>query len=97
MAKPKAKVTMEWHPIEYRRLTEKEQKEYAEQTGVGIEEILDCPMPEDGEEVLVTTTFGDVDTDIFLWETDGGYFENFDICEIAAWMRLPDAYGKEKE
>ena len=47
-------------------------------------------LPEDGEEVILTTEGGFVVTDIFCREdNDGCYFEGYDIEEVRAWMPMP--------
>lgn len=50
-------------------------------------------LPEDGEEVILTTEGGFITTDIFCREdNDGCYFENYDIDEVRAWMPMPEPY-----
>lgn len=87
-----------WIPIKTRPLTDKEKEEYAD---LGYSEdsmsfMFDCPLPEDGEEVLITTQYGEVRTDTF-YRDDGCYFETYcDEDDVKAWMPLPEPY-KESE
>ena len=77
----------EWIPIKTRELTEEEKKEYPDCTF-----MYDCPLPDDGEEVLVTTWCGNVALDTFCRD-DGCYFEyGCDEGDVIAWQRLPEPY-----
>ena len=79
----------EWIPIKTRELTEEEKEEYPDCTF-----MYDCPLPEDGEEVLVTTWSGDVSVDTFCRD-DGCYFEyGCDEGDVIAWMPKPEPYKK---
>ena len=84
-----------WIPIEQRPGTDEEYEAFSK--------FGDCPredfmiytnkMPEDGEEVLVTTRVGDVRMDTYHDDIDCCYFEdNDDPDEVIAWMPLPKAY-----
>ena len=76
-----------WIPVKTRPLTEEEKELYPDYTF-----IYDCRMPEDGEEVLVTTKYG-VCTDIYSRDDEGCYFECYcDDGEVLAWMRFPKPY-----
>ncbi len=93
-----------WHEITERPLTPEEKVQYAE---VGYanyeipEYILSCEMPEDGQEILVATSWG-VSQDRCIVECDW-----FDNCiygletrggwdGVKAWTEMP-AYKNEKE
>ena len=83
-----------WIPIVIRPLTKEEE---AENDGIGYCEgskyMYDCEMPEDGQEVLVSTPWG-VATDTF-YHDDGWYFENYcDDGDVLAWQPLPEPYKK---
>lgn len=84
---------MKWIPIKFRPMTEEEQESMPEADTVMI---FDCPLPDDGEDVLVTTKYDGVRLDTF--ERDGNlcYFENCDTDEVRAWMRLPEPYEEVK-
>lgn len=86
----------EWIPITTRPMTEDE-KPWHEDWYDGTE-IINSVLPDDGQEVLVTTRYGNVELDIFIRdETDGCYFENNDIYDVTAWMPLPTPYKESEE
>lgn len=77
----------EWIPIKTRPLTEEEKEEYPD-----FSFMYDCQMPEDQQEVLVSTKWG-VRTDIYYKDVDGCYFENYcDEDDVLAWMPFPQPY-----
>lgn len=86
----------EWIPITKRPVTNEEQELYEDQE-LYIEGlmILTCPLPDDGEEVLITI-YGGVETDTFYKDNDGCYFEGRDIDDVIAWQKKPEPY-KESE
>ena len=92
---------MQWIPVTYRPMTDEEKKDYAERTGYDEDDfdtMLACPLPDDGETVLVTDRYGNVETDTFCNDCDGCYFEcNCDMDDVKAWMRLPKAYSESEE
>lgn len=84
-----------WIPIKQRPGTE---EEYAEFSKFGT-----CPrsefkvytnkMPEDGQDVLITTKWGTVCEDIYHDDVDASYFEDHDDPDdVIAWMPKPKAY-----
>ena len=87
-----------WIPIKTRHLTDEERKYYTDlgYLGHSSDEILkyDCTLPDDGQKVLVTDRFGDVETDTFYRnDVDGCYFEIYcDEGDILAWMPYPEPY-----
>lgn len=90
-----------WIPITFRPFTEEELRIYCEKWSVKPEDVTDregwvynCPLPDDGEEVLITTkTWGYICLDTFHADPDGFFFEDHeDADEVAAWMRLPKSY-----
>ena len=88
----------EWVPITYRPMTDEEKEHYSVQVGCDKEDLdtmLDCRLPDDGEEVLITV-FGEVETDIFYRDVDGCSFENRDIEDVRAWMPLPEPYKAKR-
>lgn len=93
-----------WIPVKYRPLTTEERIEYADYYGIEYcdtvdEKAFDCPMPEDGQKILVSGSWG-VSTDVADNDvTDGGYTlfgleENGDWEGINAWMPLPEPYKR---
>lgn len=88
-----------WIPIKTRPLTDKEKEEYADlgYSEDSINFMYDCHLPEDGEEVLITTIYDEVRTDTF-YRDDGCYFETYcDEDDVKAWMPLPEPYKAESE
>lgn len=94
----------QWIPITYRPLTEKERIAFAEHYGVEYcdtaEEIaFDCLMPEDGQEILISTSWGVVE-DVADNDIDGegfiirGLETNGDWDGVDAWMPKPETYKK---
>lgn len=85
----------EWIPIEERPLTDEEKEYYTDlEYPVEFMRIYDCPMPDDGQEVLITTSTGYVTTDTYYID-EGGYFENYcDEGDVKAWMPKPEPYKK---
>ena len=76
-----------WIPLTKRPMTDEEQEYYKEWADIEGAMIFDCPLPEDGQEVLVS--YGDyVCVDTFC-KYDGCYFEGVDIDDVDAWMPLP--------
>lgn len=82
-----------WIPIKYHQISEKEREE--ESILKNIQYMLDCKMPDDGQEILVTngeTTWQDTS---FI-DCDGYYLDsNYDWIEITAWQPLPEPYKED--
>lgn len=90
--------TGHWIPITYYHMDDEEKKYHSERTGYdekGLDIILNCPLPEDGETVLITDRLGNVEVDTFVKDCDGCYFECCDTEDVIAWMRFPEAYKGE--
>lgn len=81
-----------WIPVKIRLLTEEEKEEI----GYEYDYIYDCPLPDNYQDVLITTPYG-VQTTTFY--TDYGcYFESYeDEGDVIAWMPLPEPYKAESE
>jgi hypothetical protein len=80
-----------WIPVKTRPMTEEEEEYYSEYFF-----IYECPLPDDGQEVLITSKYGNVDKTTF-YKDDGNYFEDYeDYDEVVAWKALPEPY-KESE
>lgn len=77
-------------PVKYHQISEKERAE--EFISKDIQYMLDCKMPDDGQEILVTngeTTWQDT---CFI-DCDGYYLDsNYDWIDITAWRPLPEPY-----
>ena len=97
----KALEQTEWIPIKTRPLTKEEKEHYAEMgySDDSVTFMYDCPLPDDGEEVLVTDWLGNVEFDTFIRdECDGCYFEeNCDDGEVVAWKHKPSPYKGDTE
>ena len=86
-----------WTPITARPMDEEERREWSEKLGYDLEDddavIFTSRLPDDGQEVLTSTRYGYVCTDIFCNDEDGCYFENNgDMDGIVAWMPMPEPY-----
>ena len=85
-----------WIPIKTRPMTEEEKEYYSEYLFEGNGLIYECPLPDDGQEVLVTSKYGSVDKTTFYTDC-GNYFENYeDYDEVIAWKPLPETF-KERD
>ena len=87
-----------WIPIKTRPLTEEEKEEFAKEFGDDVIDdwMYDCILPEDGEDVLVTTRSGEVCIDTFCRDWRGCYFETYcDEDDLLAWAYLPEPYKGE--
>ena len=88
---------IKWIPVDYHRITEEEKQEndYPEDWVY----CIDSPMPEEGQEILISTNEGYVEKDTCLNDGEGYYSENgYDWCgDIKAWMPLPEPYKNEGE
>lgn len=89
----------QWIPITFRQADDEEYEKFIERfDDIPREEckVYDCRMPDDGQEVLVTTIGGYVCEDIFCADPDYYGFENCsDPDDAIAWMPKPEPYKKE--
>lgn len=83
-----------WIPFHKRELTEEEQEMYPEWSY-----YLDCELPEDGEEILISSPTWGVYKDTFNNEgSDGCYLEgDEEIDDGMAWMPLPEPWKEEEQ
>lgn len=80
-----------WIPFEEKEADEDEKEVY------GCDYILNCKLPDEDEEILVTYFSGHVGEDIFLRDGYECYLDSgmeF-ITEAIAWMPKPKAYRGE--
>lgn len=85
-----------WHEVIKRPPTEEEKEEDLEAFGCVPEYILDCVLPDDGQEILVVTKYG-VDTDVCGID-EGYYLENSgDWDDVMAWAEMPKYKAGEDE
>lgn len=85
-----------WIPLTKRPMTDEERGYYKEWSGIEGEMIFDCPLPEDGQEVLVSHG-GYVYVDAFCEDDGWCDFEGVNIDNVEAWMPLPEPYRAESE
>ena len=88
----------DWIPIKMRPGTDEEYEEFSLYDDCPREDfrVFDCPTPDDDQEVLVTTRWGNVCIDTWRRDEDCCYFEdNCDDDDVIAWMPKPAAYKSE--
>ena len=87
--------TITWHEVVKREPTDEEREAYKDEYGE-VDYMLDCPMPDDGDEILIATPYG-VDADIVCMEGNGYSLEDWgDWDDVIAWAYMPIG-KKEKE
>lgn len=91
-ALPPVTPTHKWIPVKFRPLTDEEQEEYPDYCY-----MADCQMPDDGEEILVSTKSGRVEKDECRFD-DGYYLDSGSDwqTDIVAWMPLPKPYKPQE-
>lgn len=87
----KARTTDDWIPVEWHYCTDAERDEYG--FGKDIAVVLDCEMPNDEQEILVTTSHGYVEKDVCYIDDGYSLDSGYDWLEdIKAWKPLPEPY-----
>lgn len=87
-AEPK---TERWIPIKWHYITDEEREENRYQKDWVC--YLDCEMPEDEQEIIVTTNHGRVEKDVCYLDGEFSLDSGWDwIEDIVAWMPLPEPY-----
>lgn len=84
-----------WIPIKWHDCTDEEREEYgfAEE----IVAVFDCEMPNDKQEILVTTSSGYVEKDVCYIDDGFSLDSGYDwIEDITAWMPLPEPYAERR-
>ena len=82
-----------WIPVKYYQISEKERAE--ECISKDIQYMLDCKMPDDGQEILVTDGKSTWQDTSFI-DCDGYYLDsNYDWTDITAWRPLPEPYKED--
>lgn len=79
-----------WIPFTMREVTAEEKEVYPE-----WDSILDCKLPDDGEEILVSNGKY-VWLDTFINDCDGCYLDGGDDVEGLAWQPLPKPWNGTK-
>ena len=88
----------DWIPIEYRPGTDEEYEAFSKFGDCSRSEfeVYKNEMPEDGQDVLITTKWGTVCEDIYHDNVDVSYFEDhYDPDDVIAWMPKPKGYVPE--
>lgn len=97
----KALENSSWIPVETRMLTADELKKLKERFDFFEADDAWCicsPLPEDAQDVLITTRYGDVVMTEFCVDDDGCWFDGYeDRGDVLAWMPLPEPYEKEAD
>lgn len=90
-------IDSQWIPIKMRPGTDEEYEEFSKYGDCPREDfcVFECFLPDDNQEVLITTRWGDVCTDTWHKEIDCSWFEDHeDIDDVIAWMPKPEEYKK---
>lgn len=89
--------TIEWIEVKITNPTEEEIEAWAKkESDISLCYMMECPMPDDGEEILIQTKYG-ISTDVCGY--DYGYYleSDTDWEDVIAWARMPKGIGaKEK-
>ena len=82
-----------WIPVKYHQISEKERAE--ESISNDIQYMLDCKMPDDGQEILATNGETTWQVTSFI-DCDGYYLDSgYDWIDITAWQPLPEPYKED--
>lgn len=85
-----------WIPVTWHEITEEERSENGYPKDWGV--FMDCEMPSDEQEILVTTRYGTVDKDVCYMDGEFSLDSGYDwIDDIVAWMPLPEPYKESEE
>ena len=97
---PSARSEPKWMPVKFRPMDSEEREYWKEQFGEELADedavMFDCPMPEDGQEILVSYRKW---ISMDKCEIDGGCYGlegNGDWDGVIAWMPLPEPYGERR-
>lgn len=83
----------EWIEITYHIPNDEEREIYGED----VSYIYDCKLPNNGDEVLITTKYGYV-TVVTFYNDYGAYFEGYeDDDDVIAWRLLPAPFKKVRK
>ena len=83
-----------WIPVKWHEITdeEREREGYPKDWAV----LMDCDMPSDEQEILVTTTRGIVEKDVCYLDGEFSLDSGWDwVDDVTAWMPLPEPYREE--
>ena len=93
---PPAQPEPQWIPVKMRPMDSEEREYWEDQFGVKLEDedavMFDCPMPEDGQEILVSyrkwISMDKCEIDDGCYGLEG----NGDWEDVIAWMPTPEPY-----
>lgn len=86
----------EWIPVSWHEITEEERAENGYPKDWDV--YLDCEMPADEEEILITTRYGTVEKDVCYVDGEFSLDSGYDwIDDVIAWMPLPEPYRESEE
>lgn len=92
----------EWIPITYREMTDEEKQAKADKLRIDPEALTDniiytCEMPDDEQQVIITTDKNDVFMTKFYKYGIYEYFELFeDPGDALAWMPAPEPFSNSE-
>lgn len=86
-----------WIPVKWHEITDEERKENGYPKDWSV--YLDCTMPADEEEIIITTRYGTVEKDVYHVDGEFSLDSGYDwIEDVIAWKPLPKPYkGGEEE
>lgn len=85
-----------WIPVSWHEITEAERVENGYPKDWNV--FIDCEMPADGEEILITTRYGTVEKDVCCKDGEFSLDSGYDwIDDVVAWTPLPKPYERQDE
>ena len=93
----------QWIPVKTRKMTTEEIEELSKSNDLIDADDIDqwcycCELPDNAQEVMITTKYGIASTTFYDDNYYGAYFENYeDRDDVLAWMPLPKPYTKEEQ
>ena len=92
---PSAQPEQQWIPIKWHDCTDEDREKYG--LSSDIVAVFDCEMPDDNQQILVTTTHGYVNQDVCYIDDGFSLDSGWDwIDDILAWMPLPEPWKGEQ-
>lgn len=98
---PSAQPGLPWIPVKTRPMDSEEREYWEDMLGEKFEDedavMFDCPMPDDGQEILVSYRKW---INMDKCEIDGGCYGlegNGDWEDVIAWMPSPEPYAERRE
>ena len=83
-----------WIPVKWHDCTDEEREKYGFSDDIAV--VSDNVMPDDNQEILVTTSHGYVEKDVCYIDDGFSLDSGYDwVDDIIAWMPLPEPYREE--